>query len=68
MSFVKEDNAKNDSETEDEYVRQLQKSIRNLKENRKMERGFMAWIDIRDEIRFEIRDEVRNEIYITINK
>ncbi|MBR5595979.1 MAG: Rpn family recombination-promoting nuclease/putative transposase [Lachnospiraceae bacterium] len=62
LSFVKEDNSKNDSETEDEYVRQLQKSIRKLKENRKMERGFMAWIDIRDEIRYEIRDEVRNEV------
>ena len=62
LEFVKEDNSENNSETEDAYVQQLQKSIRNVKENRSLERGFMAWIDIRDEIRYEIRDEVRKEV------
>ena len=33
-----------------------------MKENRKLERGFMAWIDIRDELRDDIRDELREEI------
>lgn len=43
LSFVKEDNAENNSETKDEYVRQLQNSIRSLKENREMESNYMRW-------------------------
>ena len=46
LVFVKEDNAENNSETDDEYVRQLQKSIRSIKEDREMEGKFMtswAW-------------------------
>ena len=62
LEFVKADNSENNSETEDAYVQQLQKSIRSVKENRGLERGFMAWIDIRDEIRYEIRAEVREEV------
>ena len=62
LEFVKEDNSENNSETEDAYVQQLQKSIRSVKKNRSMERGFMAWIDIRDEIRDEIREEVKDEV------
>ena len=62
LEFVKEDNSENNSETEDAYVRQLQKSIRSVKKNRGLERGFMAWIDIRDEIRDEMRDEIKDEV------
>ena len=43
LSFVKEDNAQNNSETKDEYVRELQNSIRSLKENREMESNYMRW-------------------------
>ena len=53
LSFVKEDNAQNNSETDDEYVRQLQKSIRSVKEDRELESEFMAWDAIRDDIREE---------------
>lgn len=62
LEFVKEDNPENNSKSEDEYVHQLQRTIQRMKENRKAERGFMAWIDIRDEIRDEIREEVRDEV------
>ena len=62
LEFVKEDNSENNSETEDAYVQQLQKSIRSVKKNRSLERDFMAWIDIRDEIRDEIREEVKDEV------
>ena len=62
LEFVKEDNSENNSETEDAYVRQLQKSIRSVKKNRGLERSFMAWIDIRDEIRDEMRDEIKDEV------
>ena len=61
LAFVKEDNPENNSKSEDKYVYQLQQSIRSVKENRKLERSFMTWIDIRDEIRDEIREEVRAE-------
>lgn len=57
LSFVKEDNAQNNSETDDEYVRQLQKSIRSVKEDRELESEFMAWDAIRDDIREEGREE-----------
>ena len=43
LSFVKEDNAENNSEAKDEYVLQLQNSIRSLKENREMESNYMRW-------------------------
>lgn len=62
LSFIKEDNPENNSESDDEYVHQLQKTIRNVKENKSMERGYMAWVDIRDEIRDEIKDEIRDEV------
>ena len=62
LEFVKEDNSENNSETEDAYVRQLQKSIRSVKKNRGLERSFMAWVDIRDEIRDEMRDEIKDEV------
>ena len=39
-----------------------------MKENRKLERGFMVWIDIRDEIRDDIRDEVREEVKDEVRK
>ena len=35
LEFIKNDNSENNSETEDAYVQQLQKSIRSVKENRK---------------------------------
>ena len=46
LAFVREDNAENNSTTDDEYVHQLQKSIRSIKEDREMEGQYMtkwAW-------------------------
>lgn len=63
LTFVKEDNAKNNSEGKDEYVRQLQNSIRSLKENRKVEGNYMNWAweafkqDQEDEIKRESKIE-----------
>lgn len=61
LVFIKEDNSENNSKSEDEYVHQLQQTIRSVKENRKLERGFMAWIEIRDEIRDESILESKRE-------
>lgn len=61
LEFVKTDNSENNTETEDEYVKELQKSIRSVKEDRKLERGFMTWNDVRTEARKEGRAEGRTE-------
>ena len=61
LEFVKTDNSENNIETEDEYVKELQKSIRSVKEDRKLERGFMTWNDVRTEARKEGRAEGRAE-------
>ena len=55
LDFVKTDNSENNIETEDEYVKELQQSIRSVKEDRKLERGFMTWNDVRTEARREGR-------------
>ena len=57
LDFVKEDTPKNDSKTEDVYVKQLQSSIRSVKENRKLERSFMSLEDVRDAARIEGKQE-----------
>ena len=55
LDFVKTDNSENNTETEDEYVKELQQSIRSVKEDRNLERGFMTWNDVRTEARREGR-------------
>ena len=72
LSFVKEDNAENNSEAKDEYVLQLQNSIRSLKENREMESNYMRWAweafqqDREDEAREEGRIEAKIESVLDI--
>ena len=72
LSFVKEDNAENNSETRDEYVRQLQNFIRSLKENREMESNYMRWAweafqqDREDEAREEGKIEGKIESVLDI--
>ena len=72
LSFVKEDNAQNNSETKDEYVRELQNSIRSLKENREMESNYMRWAweafqqDREDEAREEGKIEGKIESVLDI--
>ena len=44
LEFVGKDTSSNDTETEDSYVKQLQQTIRSIKENREMEHRFQgAW-------------------------
>lgn len=57
LEFVKGDNPGNNTETKDAYVKELQESIRSLKEDRKLERGFMTWEDVRKEARKEGKRE-----------
>ena len=61
LDFVKTDNSENNIETEDEYVKELQQSIRSVKEDRNLERGFMTWNDVRTEARREGRLEGKKE-------
>lgn len=61
LEFVKEDNPENNTKTEDVYVKELQESIRSVKENRKLERSFMTWNDVRTEARKQGREEGRIE-------
>ena len=53
MKFIKTDNPENNIETDDEYVKGLQQTIRRIKENRELEREFMTWDDIRRDARLE---------------
>lgn len=57
LDFVKEDTPTNDTQTEDAYVKQLQKSIRSVKENRKLERSFMSLEDVRNAAKLEGKQE-----------
>ena len=57
LEFIKTDNPQNNTETDDEYVKGLQRTIRNIKENRELERSFMTWEDIRREARLEGKRE-----------
>ena len=61
LEFIKTDNAQNNIETEDDYVKELQKTIRSIKENRELERSFMTWEDIRREARWEGKLEGKRE-------
>ena len=47
LKFVKEDTPENDTKTENAYIKELQWSIRRVKENRELERSFMSLEDIR---------------------
>ena len=49
LKFIKNDNSDNNSKTDNEYVRQLQRSIRSVKENRKWEHSFMTLEEIKNE-------------------
>ncbi|MBR5595937.1 MAG: hypothetical protein IKW30_00835 [Lachnospiraceae bacterium] len=53
LILLKTDNPQNNSETDDEYVKGLQRTIRSIKENRELEREFMSWEDIRRDARLE---------------
>ena len=66
LEFVKTDNSENNTETEDKYVKELQKSIRSVKEDRKLERGFMTWNDVRTEARKEGRAEGKKEAILSL--
>ena len=72
IRLKKEDNAQNNSETKDEYVRELQNSIRSLKENREMESNYMRWAweafkqDREDEAREEGKIEGKIESVLDI--
>lgn len=61
LEFIKTDNPQNNTETDDEYVKGLQRTIRNIKENRELERSFMTWEDIRREARLEGKLEGKRE-------
>lgn len=66
LEFVKEDNPENNTETEDAYVKELQKSIRSVKENRKLERSFMSLEDVRRDARLEGRLEGKREAVLEL--
>ena len=61
LKFVKTDNPQNSTETDDEFVKELQRSIRSIKESRELEREFMTWEDIRREAREEGKLEIQRE-------
>lgn len=61
MEFVKMDNPENNTETENKYIKELQQSIRKVKEDRNLESGFMTWEDVKNEARREGRLEGRLE-------
>lgn len=42
LDFIRQDTPQNNTETDDEYVKVLQKTIRRVKENRELERSFMT--------------------------
>ena len=62
MEFVKMDNPENNTETENKYIKELQQSIRKVKEDRNLESGFMTWEDVKNEARREGRLEGKREI------
>ena len=68
LEFVKMDNPENNTETDDEYVKELQRSIHSIKENRKLEREFMTWEDVRREAKLEGKLETKREIIIDFLK
>ena len=64
LEFIKTDNPQNNMETDDEYVKGLQRTIRSIKESRELEREFMSWDDIRRDARWEGRLEGKRESVI----
>ncbi len=66
LEFVKEDTPENNTKTEDDYVRQLQKSIRSVKENRKLERSFMSLEDVQNAAKREGKIESKKESILEV--
>lgn len=64
LEFIKTDNPENNIETNDEYVKRLQQTIRRIKKNRELEREFMTWDDIRRDARLEGKLEGKKEIIL----
>ena len=61
LEFIKTDNPENNTESDDEYVKGLQQTIRNIKKNRELEREFMTWDDIRRDAKLEGKIEGKIE-------
>ena len=53
LKFVRNDNPQNNTVTDDEYVKGLQRTIRKIKNSRELEQSFMSWEDIRRDARWE---------------
>ena len=70
LEFIKTDNPENNTATDDEYVKGLQQTIRNIKKNRELEREFMTWDDIRRDAKLEGKIEGqlegKKEIILTL--
>ena len=47
LDFISNDTPENDTETDDAYVKTLQRTIRRVKESRELERSFMSLDDFR---------------------
>lgn len=47
LDFIRQDTPQNNTESDDAYVKALQKTIRSVKENRELERSFMTLDEIR---------------------
>ena len=63
LEFIKTDNPDNNIETDDEYVKGLQQTIRNIKKNRELEREFMTWDDIRRDAKLEGKLEEKKKLF-----
>ena len=68
MEFVKMDNPENNTETENKYIKELQQSIRKVKEDRNLESGFMTWEDVKNEARREGKKEGKKEDIVELLK
>ena len=66
LEFIKTDNSENNIETDDEYIKGLQQTIRRIKKNRELEREFMTWDDIRRDAKTEGQLEGKKEIILTL--
>lgn len=61
LHYVKADLKESTRDFGDEYVRSLQKSVQEIKENREMEESFMIWHEMLSEERAEGKAEGRAE-------
>ena len=68
LEFVKMDNPENNTETENKYIKELQQSIRKVKEDRNLESGFMTWEDVKNEARREGKKEGKKEDIVELLK